>query len=83
MLASSYGIKAISCDKMSQLEHTVDYFLNYDGPILCDFRVVTDNCLPLVAPGKGLDEMILPKHQANQTIDFDKRLFLYKKLPHT
>ena len=74
MLANSYGIKAISCGKMSELENTVDYFLNYDGPILCDFRVVTDNCLPLVAPGKGLDEMILPKHQANQTIDFDTSL---------
>ena len=30
------------------------------GPVLVDFRVVPDICLPMVAPGKGLDEMFLP-----------------------
>ena len=28
--------------------------------MLVDFRVVPDICLPMVAPGKGLDEMFLP-----------------------
>ena len=33
--------------------------LDYDGPILCNIKIETDKCLPLVAPGKGLDEMLL------------------------
>jgi hypothetical protein len=33
--------------------------LNSNWPILVDFIVVPDMCTPLVAPGKGLDEMIL------------------------
>ena len=30
------------------------------GPVLVDFRCVPDICLPMVAPGKGLDEMFMP-----------------------
>jgi thiamine pyrophosphate-dependent acetolactate synthase large subunit-like protein len=32
-------------------------FVEAKGPVLCDFRTVPDICLPMVAPGKGLDEM--------------------------
>ena len=28
--------------------------------MLVDFKVVPDICLPMVAPGKGLDEMFMP-----------------------
>lgn len=58
-LADSFGIKAIRCKNASELPGFIDYFLNYDGPILADFRVESDLCLPLVAPGSALDDMIL------------------------
>ena len=63
-LAESYGIKAICCDSYLDLPDMVSYFLEYSGPIVADFRVEKDRCLPLVAPGKGLDEMILPETQS-------------------
>eukprot|EP00415_Alexandrium_ostenfeldii_P002968 UN2968 len=37
----------------------VEKWLTHDGPMLMDFKVVPDICLPMVAPGKALDEMIL------------------------
>ena len=40
-------------------------FLTYSGPILCDFRVHTDKCLPLVAPGKALDDLIMYENDEN------------------
>lgn len=58
-LAKSFGIKGIMCDNKNDLSKTVSYFLNYNGPILCDFRVKGDLCLPLVAPGSSIDNMIL------------------------
>ena len=59
-LAESYGIKSIKCDKKEYLKEKISEFINYDGPILCEFLVEKDICLPLVAPGKALDEMLLP-----------------------
>jgi len=58
-LANSFGIKGLNCNNKNDLSETVDYFLNYDGPILCDFKVESDLCLPLVAPGSSIDNMIL------------------------
>ena len=58
-LAESFGIHSISCNHISKLKNTIEYFLSYNGPILCDFKVKTDKCLPLVAPGKALDDLIL------------------------
>ena len=58
-LANSYGIKSFYCDNEKDLNKTLIEALNYDGAVLCNFKVETDKCLPLVAPGKGLDEMIL------------------------
>ena len=58
-LASAYGIKSVSVDCEDDLDETIEYFLNYDGPILCDFKVKSDLCLPLVSPGAALDDIIL------------------------
>ena len=59
-----YIIKSISCDNRSNLVETIDQFVNYkDGPILCEFKIERDICLPLVGPGCSLDDMILPKEQ--------------------
>jgi acetolactate synthase-1/2/3 large subunit len=66
MLAQAYGFEAFACDNMTDLPAAVDRFVNAKGPTLADFRTVPDICLPMVAPGKGLQEMFLPG-----TITFD------------
>ena len=58
-LAESYGIKGISCDKIEDLEDTMAEFINYPKAILCEFKIERGICLPLVGPGKALDDMIL------------------------
>jgi len=59
-LAQSYGIESFQCNSLDDLPGAVERFVDAKGPILVDFRVVPDICLPMVAPGKGLDEMFLP-----------------------
>jgi len=59
-LGESYGIKSISCDKIEDLEKTLEEFINYPKAILCEFKIEKGICLPLVGPGKALDDMILP-----------------------
>lgn len=59
ILASSYGIHNITISNQSELKNKIAYALNYNGPILCNVIVESDLCLPLVAPGKALDDMIL------------------------
>jgi acetolactate synthase-1/2/3 large subunit len=58
-LANSYGIHSIMISKQTELKNKIEYALNYNGPILCNVIVESDLCLPLVAPGKALDDMIL------------------------
>ena len=58
-LAKSYGIHAISCDSIDELGETINEFLECKDPILCEFKVIGEECLPLVGPGKALDDMIL------------------------
>ena len=58
-LADAYGIDYLLCDNRDDLPIAVDLMLNTSAPILVDFKVVPDMCTPLVAPGKGLDDMIL------------------------
>ena len=58
-LAESYGIKGISCDNIEDLEDTMAEFINYPKAILCEFKIERGICLPLVGPGKALDDMIL------------------------
>ena len=71
MLAESYGIKAIGCDKIEDLDKTLEEFLNYPKAILCEFKIEKGICLPLVGPGKALDDMILPE-EYNENIKIDK-----------
>jgi acetolactate synthase I/II/III large subunit len=65
-LAKAYGIHAISCDNYRNLESNVKDFFNYRGPILCEFKIERDICLPLVGPGKALDDMLLPENYDKQ-----------------
>lgn len=55
-LALSYGIKSLICDNHFDLEHTIETFLSYSGPILCNFMVKGEMCNPFVPPGNALDD---------------------------
>jgi len=68
-LAKAYDIEAYRCDTVDELPEIIDKFVNATGPVLVDFRVVPDICLPMVAPGKGLDEMFMP---GSITVDDDE-----------
>jgi acetolactate synthase-1/2/3 large subunit len=63
LLAKAYGIRCVTIDKSSSLDRIqeiIDDFIEYDNtkPIMLNCIVDSDYCLPLVPPGKGLDEMI-------------------------
>jgi acetolactate synthase-1/2/3 large subunit len=58
-LADAYGIKGMRVDNVADLDKSVAEMLAHDGPVLVDFRVAQrENVFPMVAPGKGLHEMI-------------------------
>ena len=42
-------------------------FLSYDKAILCDFRVESELCLPLVSPGAALDNIVHFNHNFNES----------------
>jgi acetolactate synthase-1/2/3 large subunit len=69
-LANSFDINAIYCDKKVDVKNKLRYFLRYPNSILCEFKVSPDICLPLVGPGKALDEMVLTPDD----IDINKEL---------
>ena len=58
-LAKSFGIHAIICYNPNDLSAKIDEFIEYDGPVIANFIVEPDICLPLVPPGNNLDDMIL------------------------
>jgi len=62
LLAESYGIKGLECDNKSNLDEILHEFFTYDKAVVCDFRVKSDLCLPLVAPGSSLDDIIITKN---------------------
>lgn len=74
MLAESFGMMSLKVESRQELASSIEQFLTYPGPILCEFKVKTDNCFPLVAPGKALDDLIL--HQ-----DMTKSFDLQNQLP--
>merc|ERR1719222_448885 len=47
-LAEAHGIKSIRCETEEELPGVIAEFLSYKGPVLVDFRVVPDICLPMV-----------------------------------
>ena len=60
-LAKAFGIKAVYCDCEEDLPAKMKEFLfdDPDEPVLFHVRVERTPCLPLVAPGQPLDDMIL------------------------
>jgi len=61
MLAGSFGIKSIFCDNQEELEKKMNEFLyeDVDEPVLFHAKIERTPCLPLVAPGQPLDDMIM------------------------
>ena len=58
-LAESFGIKAIRCSNKDELSSTIEKIINTNSPILCEFIVEQDICLPFVLPSKRLDDMLI------------------------
>lgn len=59
-LAGAFGIKGIYCDHQEGLESKMHEFLfSSDEPVLFHARIQRTPCLPLVAPGQPLQDMIL------------------------
>jgi acetolactate synthase-1/2/3 large subunit len=58
-LAESYSIKGFKIDNKEDLITTLPEIFAADGPVLVDCRVLQlENVYPMIAPGKGLNEMI-------------------------
>lgn len=58
-LADSYSIRGVKIQTKEELMRILPEALAYDGPVVIDCRVVlTENVYPMIAPGKGLHEMI-------------------------
>ncbi|QKY70076.1 acetolactate synthase large subunit [Lentibacillus sp. CBA3610] len=58
-LAECYGIRGMKAEQESELTEVLEKAFAYDGPIVIDCRVVQEECVyPMIAPGKGLHEMI-------------------------
>jgi len=60
-LAKAFGIKSIFCDREEEIEEKMREFLfdHDDEPVLFHVRINRTPCLPLVAPGQPLDDMIM------------------------
>mmetsp|Transcript_28837 Transcript_28837/g.42702 ORF Transcript_28837/g.42702 Transcript_28837/m.42702 type:complete len:861 (-) Transcript_28837:348-2930(-) len=60
-IADAFGIKSIYCDCTEDLEEKMNDFLFNDPgePVLFHVKIERTPCLPLVAPGQALEEMIL------------------------
>ncbi|KAL3916173.1 MAG: hypothetical protein SGILL_005301 [Bacillariaceae sp.] len=60
-LAAAFGIRSIYCDSEDEIEEKMREFLfdHPDEPVLFHCRIRRTPCLPLVAPGQPLDDMIL------------------------
>ncbi|RBW71559.1 acetolactate synthase large subunit [Bacillus taeanensis] len=58
-LADAYGIQGVKVNNLAEAEEVLKDVLHVDRPVLIDCRVAADeNVFPMIAPGKGLHEMI-------------------------
>ena len=58
-LAEAFGFNTFRCSTKDNLQQVTNQFLSNHGPSLCEYVIEPEICLPLVGPGKALDEMIL------------------------
>lgn len=62
-LAKSYGIKSYRVENKKKLNEILDKVIYEKEPIIIDFKVTPDICLPLIPPGNSLSDMILKKEE--------------------
>ncbi|MDC0832134.1 acetolactate synthase catalytic subunit [Leptolyngbya valderiana BDU 20041] len=59
LLCRAYGLKGITIEHRDELEGAIAEMLAHDGPVVLDVRVhKTENCYPMVAPGKNNSQML-------------------------
>ncbi|MFA1821961.1 biosynthetic-type acetolactate synthase large subunit [Virgibacillus oceani] len=58
-LAESYGIRGIKVEDESEVPGMLEDIFSYNGPVVVDCRIAQgEKVYPMIAPGKGLNEMI-------------------------
>ncbi|GAA0447243.1 acetolactate synthase large subunit [Lentibacillus halophilus] len=58
-MAECYGIRGMRAEKEDELPDVLTKAFQHDGPVVVDCRVVEMECVyPMIAPGKGIHEMI-------------------------
>lgn len=58
-IAESYGIRGLKVENEADVVGTLEDVFAYNGPVVVDCRVVQQACVyPMIAPGKGIHEMI-------------------------
>jgi acetolactate synthase I/II/III large subunit len=64
LLCQAYGLKGMVVDTPEQLQEAIAEMLAHEGPVVLEVRVNrTENCYPMVAPGKSNAQMLgLPEH---------------------
>lgn len=64
-LAEAYGVKGLRARTQEEARQVWREALDHPGPVVIDFQVDPDeNVYPMVAPGAGLDEMMLGDEKA-------------------
>lgn len=58
-IAEGYGIRSVRVEKEKDVPEVLADVLEYAGPVVVDFRIDwRTKVLPMVAPGKGINEMV-------------------------
>lgn len=58
-ISEGFGIKSQLVDKEEDVPKALEDALTHDGPVVIDFRIDwKEKVLPMVAPGKGINEML-------------------------
>lgn len=58
-LAESYGIHGLKIEKESDVDAALEEIFSHKGPVVADFRIISkEKVLPMVAPGKGIHQML-------------------------
>ncbi len=65
-LANAFGIEGVRCEKVSDMEATIDKMLSSEGPIVVDMLVdKAENVFPMIPAGAAhYDIELSPRHQA-------------------
>ena len=56
-LGEAHSIESFRISSVDELDEGCERMMKCTGPVLVEFMVEPDICLPMVAPGKALDDM--------------------------